>query len=71
MRSSVKPRIWLEFGAKHCLDCKSEDCTVTVYRSITDVENLRRLITLDSGDVIPGFQAAVAEIFANSQFKEQ
>lgn len=38
--------------------------TVTVYRSFTDVATLTENDTLDGGDVVPGFQIPVAEIFA-------
>jgi Uma2 family endonuclease len=39
-------------------------CNVTVYRSLTDIETLTEKDTLDGGDVIPGFQIAIADIFA-------
>jgi Uma2 family endonuclease len=38
--------------------------TVTVYRSSTEIAVLTEKDTLDGGDVVPGFQIAVAEIFA-------
>jgi len=38
--------------------------TVTVYRSLTDVATLTEEDTLDGGEVVPGFQIPVAEIFA-------
>jgi Uma2 family endonuclease len=38
--------------------------TVTVYRSLTDVTVLTEKDTLDGGEVVPGFQIPVAEIFA-------
>lgn len=38
--------------------------TVTVYRSLTDIETRTEDDTLDGGDVVPGFQIPVAEIFA-------
>jgi Uma2 family endonuclease len=37
---------------------------VTVYRSPTDIATLTEKDTLDGGEVVPGFQIAVAEIFA-------
>lgn len=38
--------------------------TVTVYRSLTDITTLTEKDTLDGGEVVPGFQIAVTEIFA-------
>jgi Uma2 family endonuclease len=38
--------------------------TVTVYRSPTDIATLTEKDTLDGGEVVPGFQIPVAEIFA-------
>jgi Uma2 family endonuclease len=38
--------------------------TVTVYRSPADVTTLTETDTLDGGEVVPGFQISVAEIFA-------
>jgi hypothetical protein len=37
--------------------------TVTVYRSLTDIVTLTEKDNLDGGDVVPGFQIKVAEIF--------
>jgi hypothetical protein len=39
---------------------------VTVYRSLTDIVALTENDTLDGGDVVPGFQIAVAEILPSS-----
>lgn len=38
--------------------------TVTVYRSLTDIVTLTEKDSLDGGDVVPGFQIKIAEIFA-------
>ena len=38
--------------------------TVTVYRSLTDIVTLTEKAMLDGGEVVPGFQIPVAEIFA-------
>lgn len=38
--------------------------TVTVYRSLTEIATLTEKDTLDGGEVVPGFQIPVAEIFA-------
>jgi Uma2 family endonuclease len=37
--------------------------TVTVYRSLSDIITLTEKDTLDGGEVIPGFQYAVTELF--------
>ena len=37
--------------------------TVTVYRSLTNIVTLTGKDKLDGGDVVPGFQMNVAEIF--------
>ncbi|HEX8492311.1 MAG TPA: Uma2 family endonuclease [Pyrinomonadaceae bacterium] len=38
--------------------------TIAVYRSLTNVVTLTEKDTLDGGEVVPGFQIPVAEIFA-------
>jgi Uma2 family endonuclease len=38
--------------------------TVTVYRSLTSIITLTEKDTLDGGEVVPGFQIPVAEIFS-------
>jgi Uma2 family endonuclease len=37
--------------------------TIAVYRSLTDINILTEKDTLDGGEVVPGFQISVAEIF--------
>jgi len=39
--------------------------TVTIYRSLTNIVTVTEKDTLDAGDVVPGFQINVAEIFAS------
>ena len=55
---------WLEFGSRLVWVVSSKLNTVTVYRSLREIEVLTAADTLDGGDVIPGFQIAVAKIFA-------
>jgi len=55
---------WLEFGSRLVWVVSSKLNTVTVYRSLRDIVVLTEADTLDGGDVIPGFQMAVAKIFA-------
>lgn len=55
---------WWEFGSRLVWVVSSKLHTVTVYRSLTDIVILTEKDTLDGGDVIPGFQIPVAEIFA-------
>ena len=54
---------WLEAGARMVWVVSPKLHTVTVYRSLTDIETLTEKDTLDGGDVVPGFSIAVAEIF--------
>jgi Uma2 family endonuclease len=55
---------WLGFGTRLVWVVSSKLHTVTVYRSLTDIAVLTENDTLDGGDVVPGFQITVAEIFA-------
>jgi len=55
---------WLGFGCRAVWVVSSSLQTVTVYRSLTDIVVLTEKDTLDGGDVVPGFQIAIAEIFA-------
>jgi Uma2 family endonuclease len=55
---------WLEFGTRLVWVISSKLRTVTVYRSLTEIVVLTENDTLDGGDVVPGFQIPVAEIFA-------
>lgn len=55
---------WLEFGTRLVWVVSSKLHTVTVYRLLTDIVTLTENDTLDGGDVVPGFQITVAEIFA-------
>ena len=55
---------WLEFGSRLVWVVSSKLHTVTVYRSLTDIVSLTENDTLNGGDVVPGFQISIAEIFA-------
>jgi Uma2 family endonuclease len=55
---------WLESGARRVWIVNPKLHTVNVYRSLTDIDVLTESDTLEGGDVVPGFQIAVAEIFA-------
>lgn len=55
---------WLASGARAVWVVSPKLHTVTVYRSLKDIVVLTENDTLDGGDVIPGFQIPVAEIFA-------
>ena len=55
---------WLEFGSRQVWVVSSKLNTVTVYRSLREIVVLTEADTLDGGDVVPGFQIAVAKIFA-------
>ena len=55
---------WLDAGAQMVWVVSPKLHAVTVYRSLTDIKTLTEKDTLDGGDVVPGFQISVAEIFA-------
>src|SRR2546423_1711026 len=55
---------WLEAGTRMLWVISPKLKTVTVYRSLTDITILTEKDTLDGGEVVPGFQIPVAEIFA-------
>jgi Uma2 family endonuclease len=65
--SEVEQKVaaWLEGGARLVWVVSPKLHTVTVYRSLTDIVTLTEKDALDGGDVVPGFQISVAEIFAS------
>ena len=56
---------WLEAGARMVWVVSPKLRTVTVDRSLTDIVVLTEKDTLDGGEVVPGFQIRVAEIFSS------
>jgi Uma2 family endonuclease len=54
---------WLKFGVRLVWIVSPKLRTITAYRSLTDVATLTEKDTLDGGDIVPGFQIPVAEIF--------
>jgi Uma2 family endonuclease len=64
--SEVEEKVteWLEAGAKTVWIVSPKLKTITVYRSLTDIKTLTEKDMLDGGEVVPGFQIPVAEIFA-------
>jgi len=54
---------WLEGGARMVWVVSPKLHTVTVYRSLTDIVTLTAKDKLDGGEVVPGFQISVTEIF--------
>jgi Uma2 family endonuclease len=55
---------WLESGARLVWVVSPKMRAITVYRSLTEVVILTEKDMLDGGDVVPGFQIPVTEIFA-------
>ena len=55
---------WLKAGASMVWIINPKPKTITVYRSLTDIITLTEKDTLEGGEVVPGFQIPVAEIFA-------
>jgi Uma2 family endonuclease len=54
---------WLFAGTRMVWVVSPKRRTVTVYPSMTEIIVLTEKDTLDGGDVVPGFQIAVAELF--------
>lgn len=54
---------WLGAGTRLVWVVSPKLHTVTVYRSLTDIVTLTEKDTLDGGDVVPGFEIKVSEIF--------
>ena len=64
--SEVEEKVaeWIEGGARLVWVVSPKLHTITVYRSLTDIVTLTAKDILDGGEVVPGFQIDVAEIFA-------
>jgi len=55
---------WLDAGTKMVVVINPRQRSATVYKSQTDIIVLTEADALDGGDVVPGFELAVREIFA-------
>ena len=55
---------WLNAGTKMVVVINPRQRSVTVYKSPTDIAALAEADVLDGGDVVPGFQLTLREIFA-------
>ncbi len=55
---------WLEAGTKMVVAVNPRKHSATVYRSLTDIIVLTDSDVLDGGDIVPGLQLAIREIFA-------
>jgi Uma2 family endonuclease len=55
---------WLDAGTKMVVVINPRQRSATVYKSPTDITALAEADVLDGGDVVPGFELAVREIFA-------
>lgn len=58
-----KVQEWLSAGARLVWVVSPKLRAITVYRSLTDIVTLTEKDTLDGGEVVPGFQFPVAELF--------
>jgi len=58
-----KVKEWLSAGARLVWVVSPKLRAVTVYRSLTDISTLTEKDMLDGGEVTPGFQFPVAELF--------
>lgn len=59
-----KAKLWITAGTQLVWVVNPDERTVTVYRSLSDVETLGENDLLSGGDVVPGFQLSVAKIFS-------
>jgi Uma2 family endonuclease len=55
---------WLEAGTKMVLAVNPRRRSATLYRSQSDITILTGTDILDGGDIVPGFQLTLQEIFA-------
>ncbi len=55
---------WLDAGTKMVVVINPRQRSATVYKSQTDITVLAEAGVLDGGDVVPGFELAVRDIFA-------
>jgi len=62
-KTDAKAKHWLSAGAKLVWVVDPKRRTVNVYRSLTEIFEIIESDILDGGDVVPGFQLAVADIF--------
>lgn len=63
-RISTKVAEWLDAGTRLVWVVSPKLKTIAVYSSLTNVLTLSEKDTLDGGDVVPGFDIPVSEIFA-------
>ena len=62
-RVEAKVKQWLETGSRVVWVVSPKLKTVTVYHSLSDIVTLTEKDALDGGDVVPGFQIKIADIF--------
>jgi len=64
--SEVEEKVaqWIKAGARAVWVLSPKLKNITVYRSLTNIVTLTEKDTLDGGNVVPGFQISIAEIFA-------
>ncbi len=55
---------WLDAGTKMVVVINPRQRSATVYKSPTDIAALAEADVLDGGDIVPGFELAVRDIFA-------
>ena len=55
---------WLDAGTKMVVVINPRQHSATVYRSQTDITALTEADVFNGGDIVPGFELAVREIFA-------
>ncbi len=65
-----KVATWLEHGTGLVWIVSPKLHTVTVYRSLTDIETLTENDALDGGEVVPGFNYPVATLFLSGRSRK-
>lgn len=58
-----KVMCWLDAGCRMVIVVNPQNRSVTTYRSRNEVKVLTESETLDSGDVVPGWQLPISQIF--------
>lgn len=62
-KTDAKAKHWISAGAKLVWVVNPRKRTVTVYQSLTNIFEVTENDVLDGGEVVPGFQLSVSEIF--------
>jgi Uma2 family endonuclease len=67
---NAKVSQWLGFGTKQVWVVNPKLCTVTLYRSSSNISILTELDYLDGEDIVPGFRISLKRVFQLSAEKD-